>query len=104
MNHFYKIIGFIGNKLNSCGNHGRPGPGWSPYGPMWALMVPYGSIWALMGPPGQVLAGPDMSDFRLLVEFHMFWVQNLFSDEIYRWFCMAFAGEAEKTRYFDKKL
>ena len=45
--------------------HG-PGPGWGPYGP----------IWALMGPPGQVLAGPDMSDFRVLVEFRMFWVQN----------------------------
>ena len=27
-------------------------------------------------PPGQVLASPDMSDFRFLVEFCMFWVQN----------------------------
>ena len=53
------------------------GPG---LGPIWAPMGTYGPIWALMGPPGQVLAGPDMSDFRLLVEF-----------------CMAFAGEAQKT-------
>ena len=37
-------------------------PGWGPYGPLWALM----------GPPGQVLAGPDMSDFRLLVDFSCF--------------------------------
>ena len=29
-------------------------------------------------PPGQVLAGPDMSDYRLFVEFRMFWVQSLF--------------------------
>ena len=28
-------------------------------------------------PLGQVLAGPDMSDFRLLVEFRTFRVQNL---------------------------
>ena len=34
-------------------------------------------VGALMGPPGQVLAGPDMSDFRRLVEFRMFRVQNL---------------------------
>ena len=27
-------------------------------------------------PPGQVLAGPDMSDFRLLVQFRTFRVQN----------------------------
>ena len=27
-------------------------------------------------PPGQVLAGPDMSDFRLLVQFCMLRVQN----------------------------
>ena len=32
-----------------------PGPGWGPYGPIWALMGPYGPIWTLMGPPGQVL-------------------------------------------------
>ena len=31
-----------------------PGPGWGPYGPIWALMGPYGPIWAHMGPPGQV--------------------------------------------------
>ena len=72
-----------------------PSPGWDPvrvgahmgpygpiYGPIWALMGPYmrpyGPIWALMGPPGQVLAGPDMSDFRLLIEFCMFEVQTKF--------------------------
>ena len=27
-----------------------PGPGWGPYGPIWALMGPYGPIRALMGP------------------------------------------------------
>ena len=63
-----------------------PGPGWSPYGHIWALMGPYmgpyGPLWAFMGPPGQVLAGPDMSDFRLLVEFCIFWFQNLFVDKI----------------------
>ena len=45
-------------------------------------MGPYEPIWALMGPPGQVLAGPDMSDFRLLVEFCMFWMQNKVFNEI----------------------
>ena len=37
-------------------------------------------IWALMGP----LAGPGMSDFRLLVEFCMFWVHNWVFDKISR--------------------
>ena len=45
-----------------------PGPGWGPYGPLWAhiwaYMGPYGPIyapmWAHIGPPGQVL------DFRKL--------------------------------------
>ena len=49
-----------------------PGPGWGPYEP----------IRALMSPPGQVLAGPDMSDFRLFVEFCMFWFQNLLFEVI----------------------
>ena len=39
-------------------------------------MGPDGPLWALMGPLGQVLAGPDMSDFQLLVEFCMLRVQN----------------------------
>ena len=51
-----------------------PGPGWGPV--RVGARSGLGPIWALMGPPGQVLAGPDMSDFRLLVEFCMFWVQN----------------------------
>ena len=42
-----------------------PSPGWGPV-----------RVGAHMGPPGQVLAGPDMSDFRLLVEFCMFGVPN----------------------------
>ena len=29
-------------------------------------------------PLGQVLAGPDMSDLRLLVQFCVLWVQNCF--------------------------
>ena len=43
-----------------------------------------GPIWALMGPPGQVFAGPDMSDFRLLVQFRTFRVQNKVFDKIYK--------------------
>ena len=65
---------------------------------LWAHMGSYG---AHMGPPGQVLASPDMSDFRLLVELCMSWFHNLLFDEISRLFCMAFAGEAEKTCFFD---
>ena len=49
----------------------------------------------------QVLAGPDMSDFRLLVEFCMLWVQNLIFDEIYKCVCILFAGEAQKSHYFN---
>ena len=33
-------------------------------------------------PLGQVLAGPDMSDFRLLVHFGTFRVQKLYFDEM----------------------
>ena len=55
------------------------GPLWGPYGAIWAHVVPYG---AHMGPPGQVLAGPDMSDFGLLVRFRMFWVQGWVFDKI----------------------
>ena len=35
-------------------------------------------------PPGQVLAGPDMSDFRLLIKFLTFRVQKKDFDEIYK--------------------
>ena len=28
---------------------GWGGPGWGPYGPMWALMGPYGSSWTGLG-------------------------------------------------------
>ena len=68
---------------------GPYGPLWAhmgPYGLLWARMGPYGPLWAHIwahtGPPGQVLAGPDMSDFRLLVEFCMLWVQKKVFDEI----------------------
>ena len=33
-------------------------------------------------PPRQVLAGPDMSDFRLLVQFCIIWVQNWTFEEV----------------------
>ena len=50
---------------------------------------------------------PDMSDFGLLVKFCTFWDQNLFFNEISRWFCMALPGEAQffpvKTSKFDEK-
>ena len=39
-------------------------------------------VGAHMGPPGQVLAGPDMSDFRRLVEFRTLWVQTWVFDGI----------------------
>ena len=34
-------------------------------------------------PPEQVLAGPDMSDFGLLVKFRTFRIQKWYFDEIY---------------------
>ena len=55
-------------------------------------------------PPGQVLAGPDMSKFRLLVKFCIFRVQNLFFEVISRSFCMVLRGEAQKTLFLDKKI
>ena len=45
-------------------------------------MGPYGPIWALMGPPGQVLAGPDMTEVRVLVQFGTFRVQKWYFDEM----------------------
>ena len=36
-----------------------PGPGWGPYGPIWALMGLYGPIWAHVGPYGPVWAHMD---------------------------------------------
>ena len=56
-----------------------PGPGWGPYGPMWALMGPYGPIW---GPYGSSWTGPDMTKSGLLVEFGMFRVQKWYFDEM----------------------
>ena len=60
------------NRFESKLTH--PGPGWGPV--RVGARSGLGPIWALMGPPGQVLAGPDMSDFRLLIEFRMFCIQN----------------------------
>ena len=54
-------------------------------------------------PPGPALAGPDISEFRLLVQFRTFRVQNLLFDVISRWFCMVLRGEAQKTRFWYKK-
>ena len=47
--------------------------------------------------------GPDMTEVRVLVQFWTFRVQRWSFDEIYRWFCIIFAGEAQKSRYFDQK-
>ena len=54
-------------------------------------------------PPGQVLAGPDMSKSRLLVQFRTFRIQKWYFDEIYKRFYMFFAGEAQKSHYFNQK-
>ena len=35
-------------------------------------------------PPGQVLAGPDMTEVRVLVQFGTFRVQKWYFDEIYK--------------------
>ena len=70
----------IGNLKQSKMNHfgpGRvgaqswlgPGPGWGPYGPIWALMDPYkgpymgpyGPLWAQMGPYGPLWVLLDRS-------------------------------------------
>ena len=52
-----------------------PGPGWGPYGPLWAHM----------GPPGQVLEKAStfrQISVRLLDQFRTFRVQKLDFDEI----------------------
>ena len=69
-------------------------------------MGPYGPIWDHMGLPRQVFE--KVSDFRqisvrLLDQFRTFRVQKLDFDEISKWFCIIFAGEAQKSRYFDQK-
>ena len=45
-----------------------------------------------------------MTEVRVLVQFGTFRVQKWYSDEIYRWFCIILAGEAQKSHYFDQKL
>ena len=47
--------------------------------------------------------GPDMTEVRDLVQFNTFRVQKWYFDEIYKWFYIIFAGEAQKSRYFDQK-
>ena len=49
-------------------------------------------------PPGLALAGPDMSEVRVLVKFRMFRVPNLVFDIMSRGLCMVLRGEAQKTR------
>ena len=44
-----------------------------------------------------------MSKSRLLIQFRTFRVQTLYFYEISRCFCMVFAGEAQKSHYFDQK-
>ena len=53
-------------------------------------------------PPGQVLAGPDMSDFRLLIKFAFFgfkicFLKNFIND--FAWFCL----EKLKNIFFNQK-
>ena len=65
-----------------------PGPGWGPYGPLWAHiwanMGPYGPIygpiWAHMGPYGTSWIGLGRLrklSVKLLDQFRTFRVQNL---------------------------
>ena len=51
-------------------------------------------------PPGQVLASPDMSKVRVLIQFCIFRVKNWVSDGISKWFCIVLPGEAEKHVFF----
>ena len=46
--------------------------------------------------------GPDMTEVRVLIQFGTLRVQKSYFDEIYERFCIIFAGEAEKSRYFNK--
>ena len=51
---------------------------------IWTGVIPEKKKTALLTrtcPPRMAWAGPDMSDFRLLIEFCMLWVQNLFFEE-----------------------
>ena len=49
-------------------------------------------------PPGLAKVGPDMTEVRVLVQFCTFRIQNKVFDEIYKRFCVAFVGEAQKTK------
>ena len=49
------------------------------------------------------LAGPDMLNSRLLDKFRTFRVQKWYFDEISKWFCIIFAGEAKKSRYLNQE-
>ena len=51
----------------------------------------------------QALAGPDMSEVRVLVQFRTFRIQNLVFNVISWWFCMALRGEAQKTHFWNQK-
>ena len=64
-------------------------------------MGPDGPIWALMGPPGQVLAGP-ISDFWS--NFARFGLKIGFLTKFIDDSASLFAGEAQKSFYFDQNL
>ena len=62
-------IGFYTDLYKGVNGSGVDGPGWGPYGPMWAHM----------GPPGQVLEKAStfrQLSVRLLDQFRMFRIQN----------------------------
>ena len=47
--------------------------------------------------------GPDMSEWRVLVQFGTFRVQKWYFDEMTWWFCIIFAGEAQQSSYVHTK-
>ena len=79
-----------------------------------SLLIKYGKVYFLEKhfrwfavstcPPGQVLAGPDMSEVRVLVQVRTFRLQNCFFDEVSQWFCMVLPGEAQKHVFLIKSV
>ena len=54
-------------------------------------------------PPGLALAGPDMTEVRVLVKFCTFRIKKWLFEEISKCFCMVLRGEGQKTRFWDQK-
>ena len=82
-------------------------PGWGPvrvgaHMPYMAHVGPYGPMWALMGPPGQVLE-KALTFRKTFGSISHVSGPKLAFDEISKWFCIIFAGEAQKSRYFNQK-